>query len=69
MSNVCFQKCVQKYGDPDLHIGEMSCIDRCTMKYLETQNRVGERIQKMQMEALADKDIQNLPRGTEDAPK
>jgi hypothetical protein len=44
MSESCFQKCVYKYNDNDLNLGEMSCIDRCTAKYLEAAEKVGDRI-------------------------
>ncbi len=33
----CWAKCVPKPREDQLSIGEMSCIDRCTAKYLETQ--------------------------------
>lgn len=33
------------YTDGDLAIGEMTCIDRCTGKYMHAQNVVGEILQ------------------------
>jgi len=42
MSSICFKKCVAKYGDGELAVGEMSCVDRCVGKYMESQEKVGE---------------------------
>lgn len=42
MSSVCFKKCVAKYSDGELSVGEMTCADRCVGKYLMAQARVGE---------------------------
>lgn len=38
---MCFAKCMGKMVDPDLNVGEMSCVDRCVMKYMQVQNQVG----------------------------
>jgi hypothetical protein len=45
MSSICSKKCVTSYTDGDLAIGEMTCIDRCTGKYMHAQNVVGEILQ------------------------
>jgi import inner membrane translocase subunit TIM10 len=43
----CFSKCAsKKHKDQDLPLGEMSCTDRCVAKYLESQERVGQVLQK-----------------------
>lgn len=43
----CFTKCAsRKHKDSDLQLGEMSCIDRCTAKYLAAQEKVGLAMQK-----------------------
>lgn len=41
MCSLCFEKCVSRYGDSDLNLGEMSCVDRCVGKYLESHMKVG----------------------------
>jgi len=38
--SACWEKCVPKPRDDQLTIGEMSCVDRCVAKYLETQSIV-----------------------------
>merc|ERR1712216_432650 len=48
LSTKCFEKCVQKYhGEADLAVGETACLDRCVVKYVETQTQVGELLKKM----------------------
>ncbi|KAL7569973.1 hypothetical protein ACA910_021921 [Epithemia clementina (nom. ined.)] len=43
----CFQKCAStKHREPELSLGEMTCTDRCVSKYLESQQRVGQVLQK-----------------------
>lgn len=47
ISSTCFKKCAsRKHKEPDLHLGEMSCIDRCVSKYMEAQEKVGLVLQK-----------------------
>ncbi|CAM9413634.1 unnamed protein product [Discosporangium mesarthrocarpum] len=58
MSNLCFKKCVVKMaGEADLTVGEMTCVDRCVAKYMETQEKVGVILKKaeegMQAQAQA----------------
>jgi hypothetical protein len=40
MCSLCFEKCVSRYSDNDLNLGEMSCVDRCVGKYLESHMKV-----------------------------
>lgn len=48
MVGTCYDKCLPKLYDGDLSIGEMSCVDRCVTKYLETHQRVGAKLQASQ---------------------
>jgi len=49
--DACHKKCVPpKYSDGELNKGEMVCIDRCVVKYLEVHQKVGVKLQQ-QMEA------------------
>ena len=48
MTNLCFTKCVAKFHEDELNVGEMSCVDRCVAKYLETQSFVGKTMQEFQ---------------------
>lgn len=41
ITSECYEKCVSKPRDGDLSVGEMTCIDRCVPKYLETHELVG----------------------------
>lgn len=42
MCSICMEKCVSKFSDNELNLGEMSCVDRCVGKYLESHQKVGE---------------------------
>ena len=37
MNETCFKKCIHKYNESDLSVGEMTCIDRCSWKFMESQ--------------------------------
>mmetsp|Transcript_6976 Transcript_6976/g.8701 ORF Transcript_6976/g.8701 Transcript_6976/m.8701 type:complete len:102 (-) Transcript_6976:452-757(-) len=57
--STCFTKCAsRKHKDKDLQLGEMSCIDRCTAKYLDAQEKVGLVLQKANEEQA--KQMQNM---------
>jgi len=38
----CKHKCVTRYLEADLNVGEMSCVDRCSAKFMETSKLVQE---------------------------
>ena len=40
MMTTCFKKCVHKFHEEDLHVGEMSCSDRCVSKYMNAYMKV-----------------------------
>merc|ERR1712086_523964 len=48
MMDTCFKKCVADFSENDLHVGEMSCLDRCVFKYSNTQTKVIKKLQEHQ---------------------
>lgn len=43
MTHTCFDKCSERrYGNADLSVGELTCIDRCAHKYWQTKGIVGD---------------------------
>merc|ERR1711935_1162564 len=50
MMDTCFKKCVADFSENDLHVGEMSCLDRCVFKYSNTQQTVMKKLQEHQAE-------------------
>lgn len=56
MNEMCFKKCVLKFNEPDLSVGEMTCVDRCAWKYFGMMTKLNEAAmrnhqQLMQLEA------------------
>mmetsp|Transcript_10029 Transcript_10029/g.16468 ORF Transcript_10029/g.16468 Transcript_10029/m.16468 type:complete len:87 (+) Transcript_10029:40-300(+) len=42
MVDTCWKKCIApKYSDSELNTGEVTCVDRCVVKYVETNQKVG----------------------------
>ncbi|CAH0482221.1 unnamed protein product [Peronospora belbahrii] len=52
LSRVCFQKCKFKYNDGQLNVGEMSCIDRCAGKYMQTYSLLGVKMAQVEKEIM-----------------
>ena len=42
MTEQCFRKCVALYKEPDLSVGEATCVDRCVHKYMTAHAKVQE---------------------------
>jgi import inner membrane translocase subunit TIM10 len=40
MTDMCFKKCISRFGEGELAAGETTCIDRCCLKYIQVQNKV-----------------------------
>ena len=45
-AEACYNKCVVKMTEPDLSVGEMTCIDRCAWKYFEGHANLLQTVQK-----------------------
>ena len=45
---MCFQKCIARFGEGELASGEAACIDRCTIKYIAVQQKVSIKLQSNQ---------------------
>jgi import inner membrane translocase subunit TIM10 len=53
LSRVCFQKCKFKYNDGQLNVGEMSCIDRCSGKYMQAYQSLGVKMAEVEKDIMA----------------
>nr|CCA21300.1 Mitochondrial Protein Translocase (MPT) Family puta [Albugo laibachii Nc14] len=53
LSRVCFKKCNFKYNDGQLNVGEMSCIDRCSGKYMQAYSELSVKIAQVEQEMMA----------------
>eukprot|EP00607_Mallomonas_marina_P008303 CAMPEP_0182419280 /NCGR_PEP_ID=MMETSP1167-20130531/3731_1 /TAXON_ID=2988 /ORGANISM="Mallomonas Sp, Strain CCMP3275" /LENGTH=95 /DNA_ID=CAMNT_0024594081 /DNA_START=89 /DNA_END=376 /DNA_ORIENTATION=- len=54
MNMMCFDKCIVRYNEPDLAVGEMMCVDRCVGKYLEGQEQVGAKLKEIEAKLKAE---------------
>jgi len=55
MTGSCFKKCVPKYTDERLSLGENACVDRCVTKYMATHalvNQVTMEVNEAQMKEM-----------------
>jgi len=51
IAHTCFAKCVTKYsGDGELQVGEMSCLDRCTVKYVDSLKKTVDTVTRVQQQ-------------------
>ena len=46
MTEQCFRKCVALYKEPELSVGEATCVDRCVHKYMTSHAKVQEILSK-----------------------
>eukprot|EP00964_Phaeocystis_antarctica_P117386 scaffold81235_cov74-Phaeocystis_antarctica.AAC.2 len=42
MTEQCFRKCVPLFKEPNLSVGEATCVDRCVHKYMAAHGKVQE---------------------------
>jgi import inner membrane translocase subunit TIM10 len=48
MTKTCFTKCVAKYNESDLQVGEMTCTDRCVGKYMQASDKIADTLKKFE---------------------
>ena len=53
MADLCFKQCIHKFKEPELNVGEMSCIDRCVGKFLAAQEKTGTQINEFNAKMAA----------------
>ena len=51
MTEQCFKKCVAMYREPELSVGEATCVDRCVHKYMTAHGKVQEILGKHAQQA------------------
>ena len=51
LGNACFTKCVRRYDDGEITVGEGACIERCVAKYLDAYRIVNEHLTEKNREA------------------
>lgn len=48
MTKTCFTKCIGKFNEPDLQVGEMTCTDRCVGKYMQAAETIANVVKKFE---------------------
>ena len=51
MTEQCFRKCVAMYKEPELSVGEATCVDRCVHKYMTVHGKVQEILGQQALQA------------------
>jgi len=50
MLKQCFEKCVDRFNESELSVGESSCCDRCVSKFIDGHRKVGELLAQQQQQ-------------------
>ncbi len=58
MIEMCFQKCIARFGEAELAAGEMTCVDRCAVKYLRVQQKISVKLQSNQQQFVGNPPIE-----------
>ena len=48
LCNCALFRCIPRPKEPDLHVAEMACLDRCVPKFVEVHELVGKEIAEVQ---------------------
>ncbi|RHY26210.1 hypothetical protein DYB32_007801 [Aphanomyces invadans] len=48
MRQICFEKCVHRFREGDLDMGESTCDDRCVGKYLQAYYKLNQYLPALQ---------------------
>ena len=58
MTEQCFRKCVAMYKEPELSVGEATCVDRCVHKYMTVHGKVQEILGQQALQAQQQAQVQ-----------
>jgi import inner membrane translocase subunit TIM10 len=52
LSGACFVKCVKRYDEGEVTVGEGACIERCVHKYLDAYKIVNDHLMAKQQQEM-----------------
>ena len=59
-TKLCFQRCIGKMNEPEMNVGEMTCVDRCFSKFSESAELLMKLSEQMEQEMLAQQQQQQM---------